>query len=67
MPHQSIMTFAPFAATLLMTSTSRQNQAETYPNKLKRVIRGFALGGGGNAAAIILHSKSGVSSITLLT
>lgn len=67
MPHQSIRTFAPVAASLLMTSISGYRQVATYPNKIARIITGFALGSGGDATAIILHSKPGVSSITILT
>ena len=42
-----------------MTSTRGHYQAVTYPNKLARIIKGFALCGGGGGAVRILDSKPG--------
>lgn len=59
MAHQSPRNFTHIPTTLLMTSTSWHRQPATYPNKISRIITGFALGSGANAAAIVLNSKSG--------
>ena len=59
MPHQSLRTYTPAAATLLETSISRHCQSATYPNKPIRIIKGFALGGGAGSAVSFLNAKPG--------
>ena len=58
MPHKSIKTFAPVAATLLMASTGGHCQAATYPNKRTRLIAGLVPGGSSDSAARIFNSIS---------